>query len=132
MRPTHPVELLVCAIATKEGWFSDGTIPQIYNNPGDLRFAGQHGATRPRPAVNGVEPIAAFPSKALGIAALYRDIWAKVVTGVTVRQLIAEFAPPNENDTSVYLQNALHWTGLPADVPVLELLPPLVALNAAT
>ena len=47
MKPTHPVELLACAIATQEGWFTPGTIPSILMNPGDLQFAGQIGAYEP-------------------------------------------------------------------------------------
>jgi hypothetical protein len=128
-KPTHPVELLACAIATEEGWFVAGTTPAIRNNPGDLRFAGQIGAMRPAAALGEAQPIASFPSKALGTAALYRQIWLQVAEGQTVRQIVAQWAPATENNTSAYLQAVLSWTGLPPDIPVLELLPPLVALN---
>ena len=75
------------------------------------------------------EPIAGFTSNALGVTALYRQLWLQVAEGQTVRQIIAQWAPPNENNTSAYLQDVLNWTGLPADIPVLELLPPLTQLN---
>jgi len=137
VKPTHPVELLACAIGTQEGWFTPGTIPSKYRNPGDLRFAGQIGAFRPFPSINPWsnsdtsvgEPIAGFTSNALGVTALYRQLWLQVAEGQTVRQIIAQWAPPNENNTSAYLQDVLNWTGLPADIPVLELLPPLTQLN---
>jgi hypothetical protein len=125
MKPTHPVELLACAIATQEGWFVPGSIPQIRRNPGDLKFAGQMGATAPGATVG----IAVFKSNEYGVTALFRQLWLQVAEGQTVRQIIAQWAPPNENNTSAYFQDVLAWTGLPADAPVLELLPPLTQLN---
>lgn len=127
MKPTHPVDLLCCAISLQEGWFSDNSVPKIRKNPGDLRAAGQIGA-QPAPA-KGTPPIATFDTVGHGVAALYRQVWKYVADGKTVAQLIAIWAPPIENNTTVYLQNVLHWTGLPADIPILELLPPLVKLS---
>lgn len=134
MKPTHPVELLACAIATQEGWFVAGTIPATRRNPGDLRYAGQVGATRPDGTSgpvhpNTAEPIALFPSAAVGIAALYRQLWLQVAHGQTVRDIIRQWAPPNENNTGAYLSAVLSFTMLPPDVAVLDLLPPLMALN---
>ena len=127
MRPTHPVELLACAIAQQEGFHVAGATPAVRNNPGDLRFASQIGAQTPPPS-NFPPPIATFDSLPHGIAALYRQLWLQVARGQTVAAIIAQWAPPNENDTGSYLQNVLKWTGLPADVPVLQLLPPLERL----
>jgi len=129
VKPTHPVELLACAIATQEGWFVPGTIPSKRKNPGDLRYAQQVGATRPDGTggpvhPNVLEPVAVFSSKALGYAALFRQLWLQVAHGQTVRQIVNEW-----DNVPGYLQDVLQWTGLPADVPVLELLPPLVQLN---
>ena len=119
----HPVELLACAIALEEGWFAPGeNLPKSNNNPGDLDFAGQLNA-----APNG--RFAKFPTAAMGIAALFRQIWLQVAEGQTVRQLVAQWAPATENNTSVYLANVLRWTGLPPDVPILHLLPPLAQLD---
>jgi hypothetical protein len=131
IKPTHPVELLCCAIATEEGWFdSDPTvIPRVRNNPGDIRFAHQIGASAPGWNGEPPAPIATCQSAAAGITILFRQIWEQVAEGQTVRQIISQFAPPNENETSVYIENVLKWTGLPADTPALELLPPLVQLD---
>ena len=134
MKPTHPVELIVCAIATQEGWFDEDRtkIPIVRNNPGDLRFAGQANATRPDGSTSGVravEPIAVFSSVHAGICGAFRDVWAKVAKKETLRQMISVYAPPNENNTSEYLENVLAWTGLPADTPVLDLLPELFKMN---
>jgi hypothetical protein len=128
MKPTHPVELLACAIATQEGAFGAATNrPVVRNNPGDLRFAGQKGAITPSVP----NDIATFVKLSQGTAALFRQLWLQVASGQTVRQIIAQWAPPgvDQNNTTVYLQNVLNWTGLPADTPVLDLLPALVPLN---
>ena len=125
-KPTHPVELLACAIATQEGWWDgDSAIPVQRNNPGDLEFVGQMNARAPLPPGS----IAIFNSPAVGITALFRQLWEQVDEGQTVREIINQWAPVGSNDTSIYLANVLEWTGLPADTPVLELLPPLVKLN---
>jgi hypothetical protein len=124
MKPTDPVSLLACAIATQEGFFVGATIPALRNNPGDLDYASQLGATRPQPG--SPDPsLAVFASLPLGVAALYRQLWLQVAQGQTVRQIIEQWDPGNPT----YLVNVLAWTKLPADVPVLALLPALVALN---
>ena len=133
-KPTHPVELLACAIATQEGWFDpDPTVtPRARNNPGDLRFASQIGASTPgwkMATPQSPVPIATFTDAWAGVTALFRQVWLQVAKGQTVRQVIGQWAPPNENNTSVYLENVLAWTGLPPDTPVLQLLPPLVNLR---
>ena len=127
MKPTHPVELLACAIATQEGFFTPGTKPAERNNPGDLRFAGQKGAITP--AVP--NDIATFTELSQGVAALFRQIWLQVANAQTVRQIIAAWAPAgvDGNDNAAYLQNVLEWTGLPPDTLVLDLLPELTKLN---
>jgi hypothetical protein len=129
MKPTHPVELIACAIATQEGWFdpSPTVTPRAKNNPGDLRYAGQIGTTIPLHFVPA--PIATFDTPAHGIAALFRQVWLQAAGGQTLAQIIAQWAPPNENNTSAYLQNVTAWTGLPQDVPILNLIPPLVQMN---
>jgi len=129
MKPTHPVELLCCAISTQEGYFGGRGTPVLRNNPGDLRAAGQIGASAPGWTGQGGAPIATFDPVAHGIPALFRQVWVQVAEGQKGREIIAQWAPPNENNTSLYLENVLRWTGLPADTPVLELLPALVQLN---
>lgn len=124
----HPVESIVSAIARQEGWFDRSSLPFRRNNPGDLRLAGQRGAHAPagEPEVLGqAPPIAQFNSAALGVTALYRQVWLQVADGQTLAQLIAQWAPPRENKTSVYLANVAGWTGLPTDVPILNILPAL-------
>jgi len=130
-RPTHPVELLCCGIATQEGWFdADPTVtPRARNNPGDIRWAHQLGASAPGYDGEGPPPVATCESAGHGVTILFRQVWLQVAEGQTARQIIAQWAPPTENDTNAYIDDVLKWTGLPADVPVLDLLPPLVQLN---
>lgn len=121
---SHPVDLLASAIATREGFFVKGSIPSVRNNPGDLYFEGQLNAKLP-PAGQPDPEIAAFPSLADGITALYRQLWLQAAEGQTVRQICMEWSG---NDPA-YLPDILEWTDLPADVPVLQLLPPLQQMN---
>jgi len=123
VRPTHPVELICCAIARQEGWFDGPNPPTKLHNPGDLRYAGQVNAKPSDPQTQ--DSLAEFSSDQAGIAGLFRQVWAQVAAGQSLRELISQWAPPNENNTSVYLVNVLEWTQLPADTPVLELIPQL-------
>ena len=128
-RPTHPVELLCCAIATQEGAFDPRTIPAERNNPGDLDFVGQLGMKLP-PAGSPDPQIGICGSPQRGIVKIFRQIWLQVDEGQTVREIVQQWAPASAgNDSAQYLANVLAWTKLPADVPVIHLLPPLVRLN---
>jgi hypothetical protein len=130
-KPTDPVILLCCAIASQEGWWDGpGAIPVERKNPGDLRYAGQLNASAPGWNGQGEAPIATFTSPETGIAGLFRDIWEKIAKGMTVAQIVDVWAPPSDgNDTSQYLKDVLAWTGLVADKPMLEQIAPLVKLG---
>jgi hypothetical protein len=128
VKPTHPVELLACAIALQEGWFAPlgpngPVLPQLNNNPGDIKYADQ---------LNAVEApggFCRFGTPAEGVVGLFRQLWLQVAEGQTVRQVIEQWAPPSENNSAQYLADVLMWTGLPADKVVMSILPPLVQLN---
>jgi hypothetical protein len=129
MKPTDPVILLCCAIATEEGWFApDPTVlPRKLNNPGDIDFAEQLNATRTIGT-----PLATFSSPETGITGLFRQVWLWVAMGQTPAQILETLAPPNENDTAGYIQRVHTWTGLQMDVPMLKQIAPLVPLNIPT
>ena len=119
------VDLIFAAIARQEGFFGEPhNLPIIRNNPLDLRYAGQVGASRPggkAPSYGQPEPIAQFDTLAHGIIAGYRQIWADIARGCSLRSLISSWAPPKENNTTAYLQNVIVWTGISdADTPLLE------------
>ena len=120
------LDILVEAIARQEGYFAGN--PQatlvVRNNPGNLRFAGQANASRPTGAtavmIGQGEPIAVFSSPQAGICALYRDELAKIASGMSLRAMIYAYAPPNENNTAVYLANVQQGAGIAdPDVPLI-------------
>jgi hypothetical protein len=82
------------------------------NNPGNLRFVGQSGATK------GNGGFAKFSSPEAGFQALIDDIDAKKAPGgnldgnSTLEQLIGVYAPPSENNTKLYVQQMATWLGV--------------------
>lgn len=66
------------------------------NNPGDLRFAGQAGATNEG-------GFASFKTLAEGIAASNKQLNLFASRGInTIDKIISKWAPPNENNTAAY------------------------------
>jgi hypothetical protein len=112
-RVLHPqLHELARAIQRHEG-YDKGTRAFRNNNPGNLRFSPLASRTE--------DGFAVFDDYYIGLAALLRDLWGKCTghtsTGLTgnstLADLIAVFAPPNENDTARYLEavaQALHFS----------------------
>jgi len=102
------LDKLAGAIATAEGFFVAGSLPQRLNNPGDLRQAPwlqnpvlEHGFW-------------AAPSLAAGIAGLYHQLALDVSRGWTLRQLISTYAPPGDNNnTENYIRETARRLGIP-------------------
>jgi len=101
------------AIQTQEGWYP-GSVSYQNNNPGNLVYAGQPGATL------GVGGFAAFSSYADGQAALVNQIQLDATRGTdvngnpttTLSQLIGSWAPASDgNDTAAYIANVSAATG---------------------
>jgi hypothetical protein len=84
-------------IATMEGFYVPGSLPQRNQNPGDLRHS-PHSEHPGNPDSVGV-----IDSVADGWADLQRQLELYASRGMTVQQAIYEFAPPTENDTENYL-----------------------------
>ena len=102
---------LLEAIAREEGFYVEGTRAQRNHNPGNIeygKFTTAHGA------IHGDPRFAVFPSDDAGFACM-RALFQSAYKGLTVAQAIAKWAPPNENDTTSYINNICGWTGLPAD-----------------
>jgi len=78
----------------------------VNNNPGNLRFAGQSGA------VPGEGGFAYFPSPYAGYKALEKQMRIDADRGLTLRQLIEKYAPPEENDTELYIQQIADQLGV--------------------
>jgi hypothetical protein len=78
----------------------------VNNNPGNLRFAGQAGA------VPGEGGFAYFSSPYAGYKALEKQMRLDADRGLTLRQLIEKYAPPEENDTELYIQQIANQLGV--------------------
>ena len=84
----------------------------VNNNPGNLRFAGQSGA------VPGEGGFAYFPSPYAGYQALEKQMRLDADRGLTLRQLIEKYAPPEENDTELYIQQMSQQLGVSEDTKI--------------
>lgn len=92
-------------------------------NPGNFDYVpsipwqGQIGLEVLPPGVKGRARFAVFRAAVWGIRAIFRDL----ITGqdrdgeVTIRQIIREWAPPNENDTDAYISVVCARTGFKPD-----------------
>lgn len=72
---------------------------QRNNNPVNLRYAQQFESSGKDDA-----GFAIFPTPEAGWRAAHRQIKLDQSRELTLEQFINKFAPPNENDTSAYLQ----------------------------
>lgn len=100
------------AIGRMEGILVPGSLANRNNNPGNLKYVGQAGATG-----SDGNGFAIFPSMASGQAALDSQIALDSGRGLTLSQFISKYAPPNENDTSSYLSFVSSQTGIaPGDL----------------
>ena len=78
----------------------------VNNNPGNLRFVGQKGATQ------GEGGFARFSSPEAGYKALQAQIKLDASRGHTLQSFINKYAPPSENNTSQYLSQISQKLGL--------------------
>lgn len=100
------------AIQQQEGYYP-GSVAYRNNNPGNLVYAGQAGAT---PGAGG---FASFSSYDAGYQAMLNQIALDASRGTdasgnpttTVSQLITSWAPPSENNTAAYVSNVSAATG---------------------
>jgi hypothetical protein len=86
---------------------------QKNNNPGNLRYARQ------REAIGKDDKgFAVFPDGPAGWRALHNQIKLDQKRELTLRQFIAKYAPPNENNTSEYLEFVIDHLGNDGDTPL--------------
>lgn len=116
------VNALASAIQTQEGYYQ-GSVAYRNNNPGNLVYAGQPGATQ------GAGGFAAFNSYNAGYTALTNQITLDAVRGTdvngnpttTVSQLLTSWAPPSQNDTAAYISSVTSQTGFDPNAPLSSL-----------
>jgi hypothetical protein len=102
---------LASAIQTHEGYFP-GSLSYRQNNPGNLMYVGQSGASA------GTNGLAVFPSYQAGLSALVDQINLDSSRGLTLSQFISKYAPPGENNTSAYLSFVSQYTGFSPSDPL--------------
>ncbi|MGL5969403.1 MAG: lytic transglycosylase [Kluyvera sp.] len=104
---------------TVRGWFGDDEPDQIgqaakrgerNNNPGNLNFAGQAGASLERPGGR----FARFESSFDGLRALSRQLMLYAGRGInSVDKIISTWAPPTDNNnTAAYIQSVSQRLGV--------------------
>lgn len=113
------------------GWddsSSDASLPRGLrnNNPGNLQFAGQAGATlESHPQAR----FARFRTAEEGLAALSRQLQLYGQRGInTTRAIIEKYAPPKENNTAFYIRSVSGALGVGAG-DVLDTSDPRVLQN---
>lgn len=95
------------------------------NNPGNIRADG----TKWKGLVGDDGSFCKFDKPENGIRAIARILATYKARGIkTVRQIIARWAPPNENDTEAYIRSVAAASGIPENgVPMQDQLPDLIA-----
>lgn len=93
----------------------DSRLAYVNNNPGNLRFANQDGA------VPGQGGFARFNSPEEGVRALQNQVALDASRGHTLDSFISKYAPPRENDTRKYKQQAVATLGYPVNTPISQI-----------
>jgi len=81
-------------------------LARVNNNPGNLRFVGQAGATQ------GDGGFARFSTPEAGYNALKNQIKLDASRGLTLVKFINKYAPPSENDTGLYVKQMMKELGV--------------------
>lgn len=92
-----------------------GTVAWQNNNPGNLEYRGQPGATQSG-------RWAKFPTYDAGYQALLTQIQRQADSGQTMQQFIYQYAPPTENNTERYLSSLESSTGYSRNAPLTAVL----------
>lgn len=112
LRGIPSAQSIAASIAQMEGANVTGSLAQRNNNPGNLRYVGQTGATQ------GQGGFAAFATPEAGQQALIDQVNLDASRGLTLAQFLAKFAPPSENDTTNYIQFVSSQTGIDPNEPL--------------
>ena len=107
------IQTIAATIQQVEGYYP-GTLAYTNNNPGNLIYVGQAGAT---PGAGG---FAAFPSYELGQQALYNQIQIYANQGLTIDQMMAKYAPAGQgsNNPTAYASTIANNLGVSTDTTV--------------
>lgn len=87
----------------------------VNNNPGNLRYVGQKGASE------GEGGFARFSSPEAGYEALKAQIALDTSRGHTLSSFLNKYAPSIENNTSLYVKQIAQWTGYDPNTKLSEI-----------
>lgn len=114
--PGSVVSTIAGTIQSVEGYYP-GSVAYINNNPGNLIYAGQAGATQ------GPGGFAVFDSYDDGLAALDNQIQLYASRGLTISQMTAIYAPAGQgsNDPTSYANDIAGALGVSPDTALTDL-----------
>ena len=101
-----PAELALAMFRKEAGFASNGSLAQRNNNPGNIRFVGQAGATR------GAGGFARWSSMDKGIEAYFKLLdrgYRSFIDRKDWHGLVNKYAPPVENDSDLYARQIIQW-----------------------
>ena len=109
------ISTIASTIQSVEGYYP-GSLAYKNNNPGNLIYVGQAGAT---PGAGG---FAAFPSYDAGYQALVNQIQNYSNQGLTINQMMAKYAPAGDgsNNPTAYAQTIANALGVSPDATVAD------------
>lgn len=113
----HPNNQPMVTVKIPQGAGGQPQLAYRNNNPGNLRYAGQAGATQ------GDSNFARFQTPEQGYQALINQIQLDQRKGMPLGAFIAKYAPPEENDTSAYVQHVARALGINPGTPIDNLSP---------
>ena len=105
---------------------SPGTIAARHNNPGNLVYAGQIGATRGEQREDGTS-WAKFKSPEDGYEALKNQVQLDQSRGQTIAEFVSKYAPPGENDTEKYIQDLTSKVNANRNTPLSDINASIIA-----
>jgi len=103
-----PAELALAMFRKEASFASTGSLAQRNNNPGNIRFVGQEGAT------NGAGNFARWESMDKGIEAYFKLLdkgYRSFIDRQDWQGLVNKYAPPVENDSNLYARQIIQWMG---------------------
>jgi hypothetical protein len=111
------ISTIASTIQTVEGYYP-GSLAYQNNNPGNLIYVGQAGATE------GAGGFAAFPSYDAGYQALVNQIQIYSNQGLTINQMMNKYAPAGDgsNNPTAYAQTIASALGVSPDTTVADAL----------
>lgn len=116
---TSGLSTIASTIQQIEGYYP-GSIAYQNNNPGNLIYVGQAGATQGTPMAGTPYYFASFDSYADGYAALENQIQIYANQGLTIDQMMAKYAPASGtgNNPTSYANSIANALGVSSDTPV--------------